>query len=148
MGLVAHQRGAGMPIDHLFDRTTEIYVDDPRPAVGIELGGLGHDPRLTTGQLHGHRLLIGAAFRHRHRLTSLADHRLTGDHLGNDETGTEPLDEPAERQIADPRHRSEDDRIVQTYRDDGDAHRLRNYALCLSNRQMLALFILRCNINA
>jgi len=44
-----------------------------------------------TSQLHGHRLLVGAAFGHSHRLASLADHRFTGDHLGNDEAGAEPF---------------------------------------------------------
>ena len=35
MSLVAHQRGAGMPVDHLFHRATEIYVDDPRAAISV-----------------------------------------------------------------------------------------------------------------
>ena len=113
MRFVAHQRRAGMAVDHLLHRAAEIDVDDPRPAIGVELGRLGHHPRLAAGELHRHRLLIGAALRHRHRLARLADHRLAGDHLGDDKPGSEPLDEAAERQIADARHRGEDDRIVE-----------------------------------
>ena len=147
MSFVAHQRRAGVAVDHLFHRTAEIDVDHPRAAIGVELCRLGHDARLAAGELHRHRLLFGAALRHSQRLPSLADHRLAGDHLRNDEAGAEPLDESAERQIGDPGHRREDDRIVQAYRGDRDAHRIRNYALCLRIRQMLASFILRRNIN-
>src|ERR1700720_1093035 len=47
--------------------------------------------RLAPGQLHGHRLLVGAALGHGDGLTGLADHRFAGDHLGNDEPGAEAL---------------------------------------------------------
>ena len=66
MSLVAHQRGAGLPVDHLFHRATEIYVDNSRAAIGVELCSLGHYARLAAGQLNGHRLLVDAAFGHRH----------------------------------------------------------------------------------
>jgi hypothetical protein len=62
MCFVAHQRRPGMPVDHLFHRATEIYVDYARPAVGVELSRLSHDARLAAGQLHGHGLLVGAVF--------------------------------------------------------------------------------------
>ena len=49
--LVAHQRRAGMPIHHLFDGATEIDVDEPGAAVGVELCRLCHHARLTPRQL-------------------------------------------------------------------------------------------------
>ena len=88
-----------MAADHLLDRAAEIDVDQPGTAIGVELRRLGHDLRLAAGQLHRHRLLLGAALRHRQRLPCLADRRLAGDHLGNDERGAVSLDDAAKRQI-------------------------------------------------
>ena len=62
---VAHQRRPGMAAHHLLDRATEIDVDQAGAAVGVEFGCLGHHRRLAAGELHCHRLLLGAALRHR-----------------------------------------------------------------------------------
>jgi hypothetical protein len=129
-----------MPVDHLFHRATEIYVDNSRAAIGVELCRLAHHARLAASQLHRHWLLVGVAFGHLHRLTGLADHRFTGDHLGNDEPGAKSLYEPAERQIADPRHGREDDRIIEGYSADRDAHRIRNFTVCLPIGQNVTCF--------
>ncbi len=101
MQLVAHQRRAGMAVDHFLDRAAEIDVDDLRAAIGVELGRLGHDTRLAAGELHRHRLFLGAALCHRQRLSRFADHRLARDHLRDHKPGAQPLDQTAKRQIGD-----------------------------------------------
>ena len=136
MQLVAHQRRAGMAAHDLFDRTAEIDVDQPRAAIGVELCRLGHDPRLAAGELHRHRLLVGAALRHCQRLPGLADRRLAGDHLGDDERGALPFDDPPERQIGDARHRRQDDRICQRDRTERNAHGLLRIQICLNFHQL------------
>ena len=134
---VAHQRRAGMAVDHLLDRAAEIDVDQPRAAVGVELRGLGHDLRLAAGELHRHRLLLGAALRHRQRLARLADRRLAGDHLGNDQRRPMPFDEAPERQVGHTRHRRQDDRVFQLNGVEENAHGLINFRKCQMFRQAL-----------
>ena len=137
MRFVAHQRGAGMAVDDLFHRAAEIDVDQPRAAVGVELRGLGHDLRLAAGELHRHRLLVGAALRHRQRLPGLADRRLACDHLGDDKRGAVPLDQTAKRQIGHPRHWREDDGIFECDRAKRNAHVLIKTADCLRIRLLM-----------
>ena len=135
MHFVAHQRRAGMAVDDLFHRAAEIDVDQPRAAIGVELGRLGHDLRLAAGELHRHRLLLGAALRHRQRLPRLADRRLAGDHLGDDKRGAVPLDEAAERQVGHPRHRRQDDRVFERDRAERNAHFIIKSLNCLIIRR-------------
>ncbi len=97
MQLVAHQGRTGMAVHHF----------------GVKLGRFGHDPRLAAGELYRHRLLIGAALRHRQRLPGVADRRLAGDHFRDHERGALAFDDAAERQIGHPRHRRQDDRIFK-----------------------------------
>ena len=134
MQFVAHQGRAGMAVDDLFDRAAEIDVDKRRATIRIELGRLGHDPRLAAGELDGHRLLLGAALRHREGLARLADRRLAGDHLRDDKRGPLLLDDAAERQIGHPGHRRQDDRVFKCDRAEANAHGLCNLTICLKNR--------------
>ena len=122
MQLIAHQRRTGMAVDYFFDRATEIDVDQPRAAIGIQLGRLRHDLRLAPGKLDRHRLLLGAALRHRQRLAGVADRRLAGNHFRDHQGGALPFDDAAERQIGHPRHRRQDDRILEGDRTEANAH--------------------------
>ena len=135
MQLVAHQRRAGMAVDHLFHRAAEIDVDQPRAAIGIELRRLRHDPRLAAGELHRHRLLVGAALRHRQRLPGLADRRLAGDHLRHHQRGALLFDHAPERQIGDAGHRRQDHRVCERDGTERNAHGLLRNRICLNFHQ-------------
>src|ERR1044072_5203671 len=71
MQLVAHQGRAGMAVDDLFHRATEIDVDKGRAAIGVELARLRHNVWLAAGELDGHRLLLRAAPSHRQGLAGV-----------------------------------------------------------------------------
>ena len=123
-----------MTVDDLFDRAAEIDVDEACPAIGVELGRLGHDTRLAAGELDRHRLLLGAALRHGQGLPRRADRRLARDHLRDDERRAVLFDDAAERQIGHARHRRQDDRVRKRHRTEEDAHNLLNSTGCLKIR--------------
>ncbi len=99
--LVAHQRRAGIAIDHLLHRTAHIDVDDRGAAVLVELGGFRHHLGLAAGQLNRHGEFLGAGGRHLHGLAVGADHGLAGDHLGHDQAGAAALGQATERHVRD-----------------------------------------------
>ena len=67
--------------------------------------------------------------------TYIADRGLACDHFGNDKRRSPLLDDAAERQIGDARHRCEDHRIVKRDGTNRNAHRMFNYRVCLDFRQ-------------
>jgi hypothetical protein len=127
---VAHQRRPGVAVDDLLDRAAEIEVDQHGAAIGVEFGRLGHDTGLAAGELDRHRLLLGAASRHRQGLPCFADRRLARDHLGDDERGAVLFDDAPERQIAHPRHRRQDDRVCERDGAKANAHGLLSFPRC------------------
>ena len=135
LGLVAHQRGAGIAVDHLLHRAAEIDVDDGGAAILVELGGLGHHMRLAAGKLHRHRRFLGHILGHAQRLAVLPDHRFAGDHLGHHQPGAAALDQAAERQVGDARHGRQDHGVLEFHRADLNAHFLITRFRCPKTEQ-------------
>ncbi len=115
-----HQSGAGIAVHDLLDRAAHVDVDDRRPAVLVELRGLGHFMRGAAGQLHRDRILDRIPGRFLKRLAGLADHRLACDHLRHGEPGAVALHDLPERPVGDTRHRRQNHGSFNPDRADGD----------------------------
>ena len=118
------------PLTTFFTGQPKLMSMMPRAAIGIELRRLGHDLRLAAGELHRHRLLVGAAL-----APSSATAGSRGSSPGWRSSRRRParrpaLDQPAERQVGHPRHRRQDDRVVDPDRSDIYAHVLGNSLYC------------------
>ena len=80
-------------------------------------------------------------------LRRFANHCLARDHFRDDKAGAKALDQAAKRQVADPRHRCQDYRIVNCHRAELNAHFLSILSYCLTIKQIVTVSILQCNNN-
>ena len=97
-------------------------------AIGVELRRLGHHLRARSRRAAPPSAAPPAQLcAIVSDLPCLADHRLAGDHLGDDQPRPVPLDQAAKRQIGHARHRRQDHRIVEREGADENAHDLRKY---------------------
>jgi hypothetical protein len=123
---VAHQRRAGLLVDHFFHRATEVDVDDRGTPVLVESRRLGHGLGVAARQLHRHRRLRLIAGRELARilnpLPGRSDHRVAGDHLRDHQPSAEALDQAPKRRIRHPRHGRQDHRRL-----DGDGTNLHSW---------------------
>ena len=107
---IAHQGRAGLPPGHMAGGTTHVDVDDVRPRRFGDTGPLRHPAGLAARQLHDMGAAAGG-LRAQQRHWPAAHQIVAGRHLGNHQTGAEPLDLPPERDVGDPGHRRQHDPV-------------------------------------
>ena len=119
---IAHQRRAGLPAGHVPRRATHVDVDDGGAGLLGDARALRHPARLAAGELHDvepDALPFGA----QQRIGTALGEVLARRHLGDDEAGAEPGDQPPERRIGDARHRRQDHAVRQSEIADRDRAR-------------------------
>ena len=109
---VLQERRPGGDVADLLRRTPHVDIDDLGAPIDVVASRVGHLRGIGTRDLHDDGLDLSFVIRAPQRLACIPKLRIGGNHLGNGETGTQPLAQLAERTIGDTGHRR-DDEIAQ-----------------------------------
>ena len=110
---VAHQRGAGAPLEHLVGRAAHVDVADVGPQLLDDQGGLAHGGGVRAVDLDGERALLLAEVHQLAGALVALDDGLRGDELHRHHAhAADPPHDQAEVAVRHPGHGSEPERGI------------------------------------
>ena len=116
---IAHQRGAGITVDHALGGATHVDVDDVGSRALGDTRAFGHPAGIASGKLHpvdADPLPV-----HAHAgVAATLDQALARGHFRYDQTSAKPRCHAPERRIGDAAHGGQEYRVRQTQGADGE----------------------------